>query len=469
MTETRVHAFTDDVLADHDAVALAALMRDGQVSPVEVAEAAVARAQKVDPALNAVQFAAYERAVESAGKPAEGLLAGVPFFVKDNTNVAGMPTGNGTAAYRPQPAARDGRFTEQLLSPGFTVLGKSTLPEFGLNATTEYADGAPTRNPWHTGYSVGASSGGAAALVASGVVPIAHANDGGGSIRIPAAINGLVGLKPSRGRHIDGEQARSMPLNIISEGVLTRSVRDTAAYWAAIEQHWRNPKLPPLGMVSGPAQRRLRIGLITRSVGEAEVDQATQNAVQDTVVLLEKLGHTVEPVELPVDRRFVDDFVSYWGFLAFTISTFGKRVLDKEFDSGKLDGFTLGLRRTYQRSIHRSPRSMYRLSKVKGAYATMFDRVQLVVSPVLAHSTPELGYISPNVPFDELLHRLQQYVAFTPLNNVAGSPAMSLPLGQDDRGMPIGVHFSASHGDERTLLELAYELESERPFRRIQD
>ncbi|MGH3433195.1 MAG: amidase, partial [Thermocrispum sp.] len=452
MSETEpsgpVHAFTDDVLADHDAVALAALIRDGQVSPVDVAEAAVARVSKVNPVLNAVQFAAFERAVESAGQPAAGPLSGVPFFVKDNTDVAGMPTGNGTAAYTPRPAVRDGDVAEQLLSAGFTVLGKSTLPEFGLNATTEYADGAPTRNPWHTGYSVGASSGGAAALVASGAVPIAHANDGGGSIRIPAAINGLVGLKPTRGRHVDGPQARSMPLNIVSEGVLTRSVRDTAAFWAAAEQHWRNPRFPALGLVSGPAQRRLHVGLITRSVSDAPIDAATASAVQDTVVLLEKLGHTVEPVELPVGEQFVDDFITYWGFLAFTISAFGKRMLDKGFDSSKLDGFTHGLRRRYQRNLHRSPRALYRLSRVKHDYARMFERFQVIVSPVLAHSTPELGYLSPTVPFDDLLHRLHNYVAFTPLNNVAGGPALSLPLGQSERGMPIGVHFAATHGDE---------------------
>jgi amidase len=469
MSETRVHAFADDALADHDGVALAGLIRDGKLSALEVAEAAVARAEKVNPTLNAVQFAAYERAVDSARRPSEGLLAGVPFFVKDNVDVAGMPTGNGTAAYAPTPAARDGRFTAQLLSPGFTVLGKSTLPEFGLNASTEYADAAPTRNPWNTAHSVGASSGGAAALVAAGVVPLAHANDGGGSIRIPAAAAGLVGLKPSRGRHIDGEQARALPLNIISEGVVSRTVRDTATFWAAVERHWRNPKLPPLGLVSGPAQRRLRVGFVTSSVGDAVVDADTQAAVQDAAVLLEKLGHTVEPIELPVGEQFVDDFVSYWGFLAFTISAFGKRMLDKQFDNARLDGFTQGLRRVYQRSLHKSPRSMYRLSRVKNAYAKMFDQHEVVLSPTLAHTVPELGYLSPNVPFDELLGRLKRYVAFTPLNNVAGTPAISLPLGQSEHGLPIGVHFSASYGDERTLLELAYELEAARPFRRIQD
>jgi len=468
MTENRVHAFTDDALGEHDAVELAELISRRELDPVEVAQAAVARVEKVNPKLNAVEFAAFERAVESAATPAPGLLSGVPFFVKDNTDVADMPTGNGTDAYVPRKARRHGRVAKQLLSAGFTVLGKSTLPEFGLNASTEFARREPTRNPWNTEYSVGASSGGSAALVASGAVPIAHANDGGGSIRIPAAVNGLVGLKPTRGRHVDGEQARTMPVNLVSEGVLTRTVRDTAAFWAAAEQYWRNPRYPALGMVSGPADRRLHIGLVTRSITDVEVDGPTSDAVQDTVALLEKLGHTVEPVDLPLGEQFVDDFITYWGFLAFTISAFGK-TFDRAFDSSKLDGFTRGLRRRYQRAMHRFPSALYRLSKIKNEYARMFERYHVIVSPVLAHSTPKLGYLSPTLPFDELLDRLIKYVAFTPLNNVAGGPAMSLPLGQTAEGMPIGVHFTATHGDERTLLELAYELEAERPFRRIHD
>lgn len=159
MTEGRLHAFTDDALADHDAVAIAALIRDGELSAREVAEAAIARAERVNPTLNAVVHEAYQQARSSAATPSYGALAGVPTFVKDNTPVAGMPTGHGTAAFRARPASKDGPFACQFLSAGFTVLGKSSLPEFGFNASTEFADGDPTRNPWHTGYSAGASSG----------------------------------------------------------------------------------------------------------------------------------------------------------------------------------------------------------------------------------------------------------------------------------------------------------------------
>ncbi|MPY80806.1 MAG: amidase, partial [Actinophytocola sp.] len=452
---------------EDDAVAIARRIRTGEVSQAEVIEAAAARARRVDEQLNAVTYPAYDEAL--AAEPTPGLLSGVPTFVKDNSDVAGMPTGFGTAAFRPRPAKKTGPFTAQLLGTGLTVLGKSRLPEFGFNASTEFAEGDPTRNPWHTAYSSGASSGGSAALVASGAVPLAHANDGGGSIRIPAACCGLVGLKPSRGRFIDGDQARTLPINLIGEGVVTRSVRDTAAFFAAAERYRPAPKLPPVGHVEGPSGRTLRVGLLLESVSGAKTCQETRAAVEDTAAVLEKLGHQVEPVPLPVDAGFVRDFTRYWGMLSFLVSRFGRYAIDRDFDASKMDNLSRGLRDLYQRDLHRTPTTLYRLSRVRRAYAAAFARHDLILSPVLAHVTPKLGHLSPTLPFDELLERLQRYVAFTPLNNVSGGPAISLPTGVSEDGLPIGVQFSAAVGDERTLLDVAYVLEGERPFRRIQD
>jgi amidase len=466
MTDARVHAFTDDALSDHDAVAVADLIRKGEISAREAADAAIARAGKVEPELNAVVFAAYDRIEPST---VDGPLAGVPTYIKDNTDVRGMPTNHGTDAYAGKPSTKDGPYARQYLSAGMTVLGKSRLPEFGLNASTEFADAEPTRNPWNPEYSPGASSGGSAALVASGVVPIAHANDGGGSIRIPAACCGLIGLKPSRGRHINADQARSMPINLVSEGVVTRSVRDTATFVAAMERDWRNAALPPVGLVEGPANRRLRVGVLTASLGGVAADAETTATVAETAARLEKMGHEVEPATLPVGEEFVDDFITYWGLLAFFAGALGKRTLDKEFDSTKLDGFTKGLSSVYRRHFYRTPITLLRLSRVKKAYADMLTKHDVVLSPVLAHSPPKLGHLSPNVPFDELLTRLRNYVAYTPLNNVAGTPAISLPTGATSTGLPIGVQISGAHGDERTLIELAFAIEQDRPWRRIQD
>ncbi|GAA5161337.1 amidase [Pseudonocardia eucalypti] len=465
MSERGVHAFTDDALADHDAVALAGLIRSGEISAAEAAKAALARARQVDPVLRGVAF----WGEPPSGPGAEGPLAGVPTFVKDNTDVRDMPTNHGSAAFTAKPAPATGPFAAQLLGTGLVNLGKSRMPEFGFNATTEFMAEEPTRNPWHTAYSSGASSGGAAALVAAGVVPIAHANDGGGSIRIPAACCGLVGLKPTRGRHLESAQARQLPIKIISEGVVSRSVRDTATFWAAAERYHRNPALPPLGLVEGPASRRLRIGLLLDSVGGVRSDATTRAVVERTAKALVGMGHEVEPTRLPVGDEFMRDFTLYWGLLAFLAGTFGRRTFDPSFDTSRLDGLTVGLRALYRRRFPHTPATLYRLARVKAAYRRMFLRHDVVLSPVLAHTTPELGHISPTVPFDELLHRLTRYVAFTPLNNVAGSPAISLPTGSTDEGLPVGVQLSAAHGDERTLLELAFALEAETPWRRIQD
>lgn len=463
----RVHAFGGDVLGTHDAVALAALVRSGDVRPDELAAAAIERARQVDPRLSAVAGPLLDPPRYAPDE--SGRLHGVPTFVKDNTDVAGRPTNHGSEAFTARPARRDDAYTTQYLSTGLTLLGKSRLPEFGFNASTEFMTEPPARNPWNPAYSIGASSGGSAALVAAGVVPIAHANDGGGSIRIPAACAGLVGLKPSRHRHVDGAQARHLPINMISEGVVTRTVRDTAAFLAAAEDHWRNPRLAPIGEVDGPAPRRLRVGLILESVTGAALDAPTRAAVERTAALLEKAGHAVEPIRLPVSEQFAEDFLQYWALLADLAVSTGRLTFDRSFDARRADGLTRGLQRRHRSRLLSTPGALARLRRVPQAYAQMFARHELVLSPVLAHTTPPLGHLAPTVPFDELVQRLLGYVAYTPLNNIAGTPGISLPAGLDPDGLPIGVQLSAAYGDERTLLEAAYLLEAEQPFPLITD
>ncbi|QGG43186.1 amidase [Aeromicrobium yanjiei] len=466
----RVHAFGDDALGDLDSVGVAAAVAAGDISAREAAEAAIARAERVNPLLNAIQRPDYERALAALAAEPAGALAGVPTFVKDNTDVAGLPSDQGSLAVRARPAPAHAPFTEQLLSTGLTVLGKSTMPEFGFNATTEYATLPPTRNPWHTGYSAGASSGGSAALVASGVVPIAHANDGGGSIRIPAAACGLVGLKPTRDRVAAAAEAASLPIDIISNGVLTRTVRDTAHFLAATQAYRPAPDLRPLGLVEGPSDRRLRIGLILDSVTGIPTDEDTRKAVLATADLLGSLGHDVMEVGLPVDHRFMEDFKHYWALLAFSTQHFGRQVMGPDFDKTLTDPLTRGLARRFVRQAWRTPMAITGLKRSTRAYRAAFDDVDLIVSPTLGYTTPELGYLSPAVePFSLMFHRLVQYAAFTPLNNASGGPAISLPLGRSSADMPVGIHFSADHGDEQTLLEIAYELEAAQPFARIQD
>ena len=348
------------------------------------------------------------------------------------------------------------------------MLGKSRLPEFGFSASTEYVDDEPVRNPWNPAYSAGASSGGSAALVAAGVVPVAHANDGGGSIRIPAAACGLVGLKPTRGRFVPDLAERQLPVRVVSQGVVTRTVRDTAAFFAGMEDTWRNPALPPVRHVTGPSATRLRVGLVLDSVTGEPTDDETRRAVLDTAELLETLGHHVEQVPIPVDPTFAEDFARYWALLGMLVTLTGRHIFDPDFDVRRTENLTRGLAARSRRELLRMPGVVRRLRRSTRTYRAAFTEVDVLLSPTLAHTTPLLGHLSPSLGFEELFPRLETYVSFTPLNNAAGSPAVSLPLGCTSTGLPIGVHLAADLGDERTLLELAYELEEARPFRRIQ-
>src|SRR5271156_6145672 len=260
-----VHAFGDDALGHLDAVGLIDALNPGRVGRAEVVEAAIARTEAVNPALNGLAYEAFDRARAQAAAPARaGFFSGVPTFIKDNVDVAGLPTMRGADAWAPRDADADGEFTRLYLATGPISLGKTQLSEFGFSASAEHPRLGPVRNPWNTDHTAGASSSGSGAFVAAGAVPIAHANDGGGSIRIPASCNGLVGLKPSRGRLPLDKEVSRMPIRLVANGVLSRSVRDTAAFYREAERSWPAPKLPPIGDVQHPGKQRLRIAVITR-------------------------------------------------------------------------------------------------------------------------------------------------------------------------------------------------------------
>ena len=464
----RVHAFGDDALGDLDAVGVADALRARRVSRAEIIEAAIARTEAVDPALNGLAYAAFQqaRAITSA-TPATGSFSGVPTFLKDNVDVVGQPTMRGTDAWTPRDAVADGKFTRLYLATGPTSLGKTQMSEFGFSASAEHPRLGPVRNPWNTDYTAGASSSGSAAFVAAGVVPIAHANDGGGSIRIPASCNGLVGLKPSRGRLPLDPQLRRMPVTIVANGVLTRSVRDTAAFYREAERIWPSPKLAPVGDVTGPGRQRLRIAVVTRSV-QRESSPEVRELTLKSAGLLEELGHRVEHVdEPPVPRSFPDDFVLYWGFLALAQVRSGRRMFGSTFDRSRLDSLTLGLDRHTSRNIHRLPSAIVRLRTLRRRTAQFFRTYDAVLTPTVADDTPRIGYLAPT-DYQRVIDRLVSWVAFTPLQNVTGEPAISLPLAQSAAGMPVGMMLSADVGQEALLLELAYELEEARPWTRIQ-
>lgn len=464
----RVHAFGDDALGDLDAVALAEALRSGQLNRAEVLEAAIARAHAVNPALNALACAGFDQArAAAAARPSTGFFAGVPTFIKDNVDVAGLPSRHGTDAWEPYPASGDSVVTRVLLDTGLIVLGKTQLSEFGFSAAAEHPRLGAVRNPWHPEHTAGASSSGSAAFVAAGVTPIAHANDGGGSIRIPAACTGLVGLKPSRGRLPLDPELRRLPVGIVANGVLTRSVRDTAVWYREAERSFRNHTLPPIGDVSGPGRQRLKIAVTTRSM-HRESGPEVRDLTLKTAALLEELGHRVETLdELPVHAGFQDDFVLYWGFLSLAQVSAGRRVFGSSFDRSRLDALTMGLYRHTRRHIHRLPLAIARLRRLRRRSARFFADYDAVLMPTLADPPPPVGFLAPT-DYQQVIDRLVDWVAFTPLQNVTGDPAISLPVGQSANGLPVGMMLSADLGQESRLLELAYELEAARPWARIQ-
>lgn len=467
----RVHAFRDDALGYDDATALAERVRRREVSPTELLESAIARCAEVDPVLGALVHTDFDRARHRATRldrsALAGPLAGVPSAFKDAVQVEGAPMRLGSPAVPDTPALTDGPYAQAFRATGLNPLGITAMPPFGWTAATERQGGLVTRNPWDTGRTSGGSSGGSSALVAAGALPIAHANDGGGSIRIPAAVTGLVGFKPSRGRHPDETFSQRMPIPIVSQSVVSRSVRDTATFLTAFEAGHRPVGVPPIGPVAPAPARRLRIGLVEESPAGGPTDAATLAVLRATAERLSSLGHEVVPVPAPVPPTFRQDFIAYWALLALSTSSSGRSLFGPGFDPDLLDPFTVGLARLARRNLPRIPVHLARLARVRLRFDAAFGDVDVFLNPVVAHETPEVGYLDADLPFETHLERVSTWVTFTPLQNIAGSPAVSLPTGQAPDGMPIGVHFSARRGQDRLLLELASEYEAAHPFARI--
>ncbi|MGE2724606.1 amidase [Mycolicibacterium pulveris] len=465
----RIHAFGDDALGDLDAVGLVGALQAGTVSAAELVEAAIARTEKVNPTLNGLAYEAFDRARNRANAqhPYGGYFDGVPSYLKDNVAVAGMPTMSGTDAWDPRPEPADGDFAKAYLATGLVPLGKTQLSEFGFSASAEHPRLGAVRNPWNPEHTAGASSSGSGAFVAAGVVPIGHANDGGGSIRIPASCNGLVGLKPSRGRLPLDKDVRRMPVRIVANGVVTRSVRDTAAFYREMERVWANPKLPPIGDVTEPGKQRLRIAVCTQSI-KREASPEVRELTLKTAALLEELGHKVTTIANPVPAHFMDDFLLYWSFLSFALVRSGRQGFGPSFDRTRLDNLTLGLDRHAARNLHRLPLAIARLTRIRRITSRLTATYDVVLTPTLADVPPRLGHLDPTADYQQIIDRLVEWVAFTPLQNATGEPAVSLPLAESASGLPVGMMFGAPLGHEARLLRLAYELEEARPWRRIQ-
>ena len=454
-----------DVLGDLDATGIAEGIRAKNFTAQEAAEAAIARIEQVNGKLNFMATKSYDYGRAAAAKPSPGPFAGVPTLIKDLLPLTGLPTKYGCRALANFQLPDQSPYADALLASGLVALGKSATPEFGLTATTEPLLGGPTRNPWDPAKSAGGSSGGAASAVASRAVPIAHASDGGGSIRIPASCNGLFGLKVSRDRTID---ARSLEIGIVLSvnGCVSRSVRDSATWLAITEQSGAGAHLPPTGMVSGPNKQRLRIGLCIADARGRDPEADVRDAIQDAATLCRDLGHTVREVKLPVEGAdFADAFTLAWAAIASAVSKQVQAQAPGVARESLLEPLTIGLAQRFDSAPTGAFESaLTYLQQAQARYAALFNDIDVLLTPVLASTPPKIGEIGPNAGMDGFA-RVERYVGYTPLQNAAGAPAMSVPLAfSPDSGMPIGAHFSAAMGQERRLLELAYELEQAKPW-----
>lgn len=471
-----------DELASLDATGQADLIRTGQTTAVELVESAIERIEKLNIELNAVIHPLYDKARAATTSPElpEGPFRGVPMVIKDlGATTQGDPYHAGMhflkeLAWHEQD---DSHVVRKFRAAGFVVVGKTNTPELGILPTTEPEAHGPTRNPWDPTRSTGGSSGGSAAAVASGMVPIAHANDGGGSIRIPASECGLFGLKPSRGRVSAGPEGGVSGFLAIDH-VVTRSVRDSAAVldlisgWMPGDLYVAPPPARPFAEELGADPGRLRIGVLTRAPGGiGDIHADCRRAVEEAASLLQDLGHIVEddaPIGLD-DPDLVGQFLTLWTVgQAYQLDHWSRKA-NRRISRHDVEALTWALAemgRAY--TAVDLMRTQEILLRVATRVALWFSDsgFDLLLTPTLAEPPPPLGEFDPT-PGDPLrpIFRAAAITPFTPMFNTTGQPAMSVPLHWSDDDLPIGVQFAAAYGREDVLLRLASQLEEARPWR----
>jgi amidase/6-aminohexanoate-cyclic-dimer hydrolase len=461
--------------ARHDGLGLAELVRTKAVSPIELLEEAIARAEMQDKRLNfmAQELYDYGRARIAQGL-SEGPFRGVPFLEKDlHIDIAGHPTGQGSRLYAGYVADTTSELVRRHEKAGLVVFGKTTTPEFGLTATTESIAEGATRNPWNLAHSAGGSSGGSAAAVASGVVPMAHASDGGGSIRIPASNCGLFGLKPSRGRVPMGPRRTEGWGGMSTNGAVSRSVRDTAALLdttAGLEPGSRYAAPSPAGsflsqVTTDPG--RLRIALMLKPSSGAPVSPEVVAAADAAARLCESLGHIVEEAAPKVDVQAMGEanFALIATALASDIDARAAAIV-RAVGSDLLEPVTLAFY-GYGKQVPGTAvaKANATLQEIAVDIARFMADYDIILSPVLGDTPAKLGiYDLGKADFAAWGAAAAAYVPFTGVYNSTGQPSMSVPLGMSAGGLPIGTMFTGRYGDEATLLRLAGQLERAAPW-----
>ncbi len=485
---------TFDEYRRYDALGLAELVQRGEVQATELLDIAIKRTEEVNPQINAVIHKMYDEGKRLAAQlDKQAPFAGVPFLIKDlGLEVKGFPLRTGSKGYEGYVSREDSVLVRRFREMGLAYFGKTNTPEFGLTPFTEPEYFGPTRNPWNTGRSAGGSSGGSGAAVAAGIVPMATASDGGGSIRIPASCNGLFGMKPSRGRLSLGNFKGEMWSGAVVEGCVSRSVRDSAAFLDAVS----GPVPGDPFIIQAPERpyaeeterepKPLRIGFSTRHTLGHPIDPECIRAVEDTVVLLQALGHQVEEVALPYQKEDLKE--------VFINMIFGEAAADLE----KLSVY-LG-RPVSRRDVEATTYMLGLLGKAHSAKDYAFHRrrwneiarrigvfhqdYDMLLTPTVSMPPFPIGTLKPTAAeqrtinlvnalglgsmlksrVDELAEKIYSYMPYTAFANITGQPSMSVPLYWTEDKLPVGVMFSAAFGREDLLFQLAGQLERSQPW-----
>ena len=454
---------------------LAALVRSGELGARELVSASLERIDELQPHINAFTYVAYESALAAAAEIGAGdsrPFAGVPIAIKDNRPVKAMPLTVCSDLYGDFTPRHDAFLVSRLRAAGFVIVGKTALPEMGILPTTESRRNGPTRNPWALDRTPGGSSGGAAAAVAAGMVPIAHGNDGGGSIRIPAACCGLVGLKAARGRVSMGPDSGQSFFSI--DGVLSRTVAETAQLLDVMEGYepgdanWAPPPPGSYAELSRREPGRMRIGLALNSPLEGvALDPVSEQAVRDAGRLLESLGHELDEIEPPwSDLDLLPDFMRTFGPMVSTGTMVGGRLARREPSAEDLEPLTWAMwERARMQDTMTYLNAQGRLEALSRAIIAYLEPYDAVLMPTLAQRPVPIGEINGNEadPW-ESQRRAGHFTPYTALVNVTGLPAISLPLYHGEDGLPAAIQLVGPPAREEVLLSLSTQLEQAQPW-----
>jgi len=470
-----------------DGIAAAEGIRNKEFTSAELTACAIERARDINPSINAIVHESFNLAQEQAKRIdnspellQQSPVAGIPFLVKDLADVKGLPTAYGSALYKNYTATHHSNIVAKYIEAGLPILGKTNTPEFGLTLTTEARSNGACHNPWNLDYSTGGSSGGAAAAVAAGIVPVAHASDGGGSIRIPASCCGLFGLKPSRGLTAIGDTLNESWGGMSVGHVLSRTVRDSAAFLDVIrldQSHlYPLPSSPDSFYDSiheaGAQSRKLRIAVQFEHPTGESIDPECVEAVRKAVGLCESLGHHVEEIAHPIDHKLAGRAMSRM-INTYTYQSVGKRAeeLQLALEDCPLESSTLMMAKRGQAvtaTAYVDARNY--LITAEHKLQDFYQQYDVIIQPVLSKVPAKLGWLDMNS--DDLQtygSRFTAYSGFTALANGTGQPSMSVPMHTTESNLPVGALFTAAWGEDAALLQLAAQLETAGPWQQLAD